>query len=170
MAPLGSGQGCPPAEALQPSQGEPSSNAHGASKVRRASVWALASWNVCVCVCVRACACVCACTCACVHECVGVNALMCVCRIILCGRHWFCVCLYVSTVCMCHCAPVLGDWSSSLQLPILLLPLQLTNILFTTYKEPSTVSFYTSCLPDQNSLKVRCNCKQRGLKCISLPH
>ena len=46
MAPLGSCQDCFPAEALQPSQGEPSLNAHGASKVLRSSVWVLASWNV----------------------------------------------------------------------------------------------------------------------------
>ena len=41
MAPLGSRQDCSPAEALHPSQGEPSLGAHRASQK-----WYVASWNV----------------------------------------------------------------------------------------------------------------------------
>ena len=41
MAPFGSRQDCPPAEALHPSQGEPSLGAHRASQK-----WYVASWNV----------------------------------------------------------------------------------------------------------------------------
>ena len=46
MAPLGSSQDCSPAEALHPSQGEPSLGALRASQMRGFSLWYVASWNV----------------------------------------------------------------------------------------------------------------------------
>ena len=46
MAPLGSSQDCSPAEALHPSQGEPSLGALRASQMCGFSFWYVASWNV----------------------------------------------------------------------------------------------------------------------------
>ena len=46
MASLRSDQGCSPAEALQTSQGETSTNALRTSRFRRSNVWHMVTWNV----------------------------------------------------------------------------------------------------------------------------
>ena len=46
MASLRSGQGCSPAEDLQTSQGETSTNARRTSRTRDSSVWHMVTWNV----------------------------------------------------------------------------------------------------------------------------